>query len=136
MKKLIFLTMLSVLIFIGCENTCTVTEPGIDGIELDWIYETGGDIEDHKIFYTDDNQVTLIDTSNSGELLYGIKEIYEELGYVNFTCTENHLTKCVKIELFLNGSQDSYFSYSLEILPDVIYNWDISYLRRCVWREK
>ena len=129
MKKLIFLTMLSVSIFIGCEDTDNVTGPGNDGIELDWIY--GEDIY-HDLYYTNDDQITIVDTTYNR---YGIKEFYEALGYCSNTWFEDELVKCDKIELFIYGSQNSYFIYSYDILPDVMYSRDVI-LDYCVWKEK
>lgn len=130
MKKLIFLTILSVLIFIGCENTCNVTEPGSDGVELEWII---GGSDNDELYYTNDDQITITDTINNN-ICYGIKEMFD-LGIPSVHSYGGNLVKCDKIELFVFGSQDSFFSYSKDILPDVVYTRTVN-LYQWEWKEK
>ena len=130
MKNLIFLAMLSALIFIGCEDTCNVTEPGSDGIELEWIYASDNMMD--ELYYTHDNQIILIDTTYNH---YGLREIYEATGNSWPSWDENDLIKCDKIQIFIYDSQNSYFTYSYDILPDVLYTRAII-LDWYVWKEK
>ncbi len=133
MKKLIFLAMLTVLIFIGCEDTINVTGPSSDGIELEWIYATDNMMD--ELHYTHDDQIAIVNTHYSGEFLYGIKEICEVTGSIYSNWRLYDLIKCDTIKLFIYGSQNSYFTYSYDTLPDITFTMNLI-LNYYIWKEK
>ena len=126
MRKLIFLSMLSVLIFIGCIDNAT--GPG-EAIELDWIYSTNSYME--ELYYTNEDQITVVDTASNGLLWYTISDYYE-LGITEPNWIEWNLVKCDNINLYRIGS---YFTYSNEITPDEVFTRDIV-LEWCMWKRK
>ena len=135
MKKLIFISFLTMLILIGCEDNDDPTGLGNEGIELEWIYKSDPEREDYELYYTHDDQITIVDTSSYGYILYGIKEFYEELGQTYPNWREYELNKCDEIVLFIYGTQNPFFTYSYDILPEVVYTNNIN-LNNCVWKEK